>query len=172
MVEAAILWLAMTVVSFMAGRCTAFMVKDPGAVSSDTVIVRDTIRLSGDTLEAQVIEKEIVRYEEIPVVMWLPSDTVMRDSVVYIRDSVAVVPIMLKTYTDSTTYRAVVSGYEPRLEEIEVYQTNTVITNTVEASRWSIGLQGGVYMTPAGVQPGLGVGVSYRLPLKWKKKKR
>ena len=129
-------------VSFVSGR---YSVKKAIVEKSDTVTVIDTFTVT----EPIEVEKEVVCYKRVPVAF---RDTVtLNDTVIQIRDSVAVIPISLKTYTDSSTYKAVVSGYDPRLESIEVYQKNTIITNTVEPSPWSFGLQGGVYMTPAGV---------------------
>ena len=36
-------------------------------------------------------------------------------------------------------------------------------TTKQKSSRWNVGIQGGVGITPKGVQPYIGVGVSYRL---------
>lgn len=70
-------------------------------------------------------------------------------------------------YKDSF-YRAVVSGYKPRLDSMEVYPRTVTreITNDVyhtivpKKKRWGIGLQAG-YGYPSGVY--VGVGVSYNL---------
>lgn len=69
-------------------------------------------------------------------------------------------PIVSKHYCDST-YDAWVSGYEPSLDSINVYQR--ILIKYKQPSRWSIGLQGGIGATPKGVQPYIGVGISYRL---------
>lgn len=142
-------------VTFMVGRCSVDVTHEV-IEKSDTIIRTDTIK----TKEPQEVEKEVVRYKYVPVTF---SDTItMTDTVIQVKDSVAIIPISVKTYTDSSSYKAVVSGYDPKLESIEVYQKSTIINNTVAPRRWSFGLQGGVYVTPVGVQPGIGIGFNYR----------
>ena len=151
---------ALLILMFALGYFTGRDVTERGE-TVDTLVVRDTLRIPSEVLQTQVVTQEVVRYKYVPLTL---TDTVVKtDTVVRVEDGVAVIPISMKTYTDSTTYKAVVSGYDPRLESIEVYQENTVITRTLESPRWSIGVQGGVYMTPAGVQPGIGLGIGYRL---------
>lgn len=72
-------------------------------------------------------------------------------------------------YRDSS-YRAVVSGFRPRLEELDIYQKEKIVTiqtekvvTVPERRRWGVGVQAGYGITPAGFQPYLGVGVSYNL---------
>lgn len=77
----------------------------------------------------------------------------------------------VKEYKDSTYY-AKISGINAYLEEIQVYpKTTTVYINTTEAiyvqpKKWDVGIQAGVGITPKGLQPYIGVGVTYRLDLK------
>lgn len=68
-------------------------------------------------------------------------------------------PITQKVYEDST-YKAYVSGYEANLDSIYIYQPTRYITITTEPkrSKWSWGLQGGIGITPKGIQPYLGIG--------------
>ena len=144
--------------TFFVGRCTAPGCSD--VPTADTVTIHDTIRYDAPPPVHDTIYKRKV----VPVVM---RDTISQtDTLIVVHDSVAVIPIHLRTYTDSSTYKAVISGYEPRLEEIEVYQQQTIITRTIEPSRWSFGLQGGVYVTPKGLKPGIGFGAQYRLNFK------
>lgn len=80
-------------------------------------------------------------------------------------DSVKVqIPISQKVYED-TLYRAYVSGYEPNLDSITIKQRTTYITRTIrdKESRFRIGLQAGYGLTPKGMMPYVGVGLSYRL---------
>lgn len=74
------------------------------------------------------------------------------------------IPISQKVYED-TLYRAYVSGYEPNLDSITIKQRTTYITHTIrdKESRFRIGLQAGYGLTPKGMQPYVGVGLSYRL---------
>lgn len=87
-------------------------------------------------------------------------DTLMREVVVSL-------PREERVFEDST-FRAVVSGYRPSLDTMQVYQRHSVVkvTERITPSRWSLGLQGGVGVTPKGIQPYIGVGVAYRLNIK------
>ena len=73
----------------------------------------------------------------------------------------------VKEYRDSSYY-ARISGINAFLEHIEVYPKNTIkyITTTEiireQPKKWAIGLQGGYGITPKGLQPYIGVGVTYR----------
>ena len=80
-------------------------------------------------------------------------------------DSVKVqIPISQKVYED-TLYRAYISGYEPNLDSITIKQRTTYITHTNrdKESRFRIGLQAGYGLTPKGMMPYVGVGLSYKL---------
>lgn len=74
----------------------------------------------------------------------------------------------VKEYKDSTYY-AKISGINAYLEHIEVYPKTITqyITNTervyIQPKKWSIGIQAGYGITPKGLQPYLGFGVSRRL---------
>ena len=77
-------------------------------------------------------------------------------------------PRETKVYEDST-YKAQISGYEPRLDYIEVYPRTITITETVtERTRrrpWGIGVNVGYGATlhdrQVMLSPYIGVGVSY-----------
>ena len=77
-------------------------------------------------------------------------------------DSIPVlIPITSKEYkTDD--YRAVVSGYNPTLDFMEVYRDKEIITfpTIQKKKRWGLGLQAG-YSYPNGWY--VGVGMSYNL---------
>ena len=73
-------------------------------------------------------------------------------------------------YKDST-YRAVVSGVQPRLDSIEVYQRNTVqtVTKTIrvpDRKRWGLGVQAGYGYDGKRLTPYVGIGVQYDI-LRW-----
>lgn len=74
----------------------------------------------------------------------------------------------VKEYKDSTYY-ARISGINAYLEEIRVYpKTITQYVNTKEyiyvpPKKWSIGIQGGVGITPKGLQPYIGFGVERKI---------
>ena len=89
---------------------------------------------------------------------------VSRDTIGMTMDSVEVeVPISQMLYADST-YRLWISGYEPRLDSIEIYRATCIIRQTSRRrGRWSVGLQAGYGCTPVGLQPYVGIGFSYSL---------
>lgn len=73
-------------------------------------------------------------------------------------------------YKDST-YRAVVSGVQPRLDSIEVYRRNTVqtVTKTIrvpDRKRWGLGVQAGYGYDGKRLTPYVGIGVQYDI-LRW-----
>lgn len=74
----------------------------------------------------------------------------------------------IKEYKDSTYY-AKISGINAYLEEIRVYPKTIIqYINTneyiyVPPKKWSIGIQGGVGITPKGLQPYIGFGVQRRI---------
>ncbi len=79
------------------------------------------------------------------------------------RDTVAVrVPIVQMVYGDST-YTAWVSGYHASLDSIAVYRQTQIVTVRQKPRRWQFGVQAGYGLTPRGLQPYVGVGVTYRL---------
>lgn len=156
-------FIAMMAAAFFLGRYLGQIDAENEIIESrDTLIVRDTVSFPNDIIQTQLVTQEVIRYKYVPISV-APDTVEKHDTIIQMRDGVAIIPISLKTYTDSSTYKAVVSGYDPRLEEIEIYRENMVITERLAAPRFSIGLQGGLYMTPKGFQPGVGLGVNYRI---------
>lgn len=79
------------------------------------------------------------------------------------KDSVEVtIPITQKVYEDST-YRAYVSGFHPALDSIFILQRTEkiYIRSPTKPKRWGLGIQLGLGVTPARVEPYVGIGVSY-----------
>jgi hypothetical protein len=74
-----------------------------------------------------------------------------------------------KWFSDNETYDMQVSGINVELDWIRTYpKTVTQYINTTETvyippKKWSIDIQGGIGITPKGLQPYLGFGVSRRL---------
>lgn len=121
---------------------------------TDTITITDTIKVVQPVLRDSVV----VRYEvaKLQVV-----DTLL------VLDSVAVqIPITQRIYADSS-YTAWVSGYHARLDSIQVYPKQSVITiRSPSHSRgkpWSVGLQSGIGVTPRGIQPYAGIGITIKL---------
>lgn len=81
-------------------------------------------------------------------------------------DTVLRLPRTQVEYGDST-YHAWVSGYEPSLDSISIMQTNhfRTIERTITKTtykHWNWGPSAGIGLTPQGVQPYVGFGLTYR----------
>lgn len=85
----------------------------------------------------------------MPYPIFLPGDTVHDTVFIYI-------PISQKVYKDSL-YTAYVSGYQAKLDSIEVYQkTQTIyIRDKLKRKRFGVGVQAG-YGYPCGMYAGIG----------------
>lgn len=130
----------------------------------DSEVVTDTIFKVIKVDRPIVRESTIVKYEvvRLPIVA---KDTICVSDT--IKDSVFVeVPIEQKVYSDSN-YTAWVSGYRPRLDSISITHTevsfhNKLVNNKNGSKRLYLGIQVGYGITPRGMQPYLGLGVSYK----------
>lgn len=114
------------------------------------VIRRDTIRIEKPVFVRSSVKDFIL----VPV-----RDTVRVTDTVY-----TVIPRIERVYEDST-YRAVVSGYDPRLEQLEIYRktaTQVVTLTQVERqSRFGFGLAAGPsVLIDVGGAPRFGFGVT------------
>ncbi|MEG2122064.1 MAG: hypothetical protein RRZ64_08420 [Rikenellaceae bacterium] len=120
-----------------------------------TKILRDTV-VHIDTFVYKKVVPQTVIY-----------DRVVFDTL-FSRDSVFVevaVPINNYVFSDSL-YRAEVSGYGVSLDKMEIFNSTKIITvtpPTASPKRWGIGLSAGYCATPKGLQPYLGVGLSYNI---------
>lgn len=146
-------WIIAIVLSFILWKQHNCIVSDKPM--RDTIFLYDTIvKRVPVPVEMKPIKTMNVR---LKLLGSIASDTTVKlDSV----DSVTVeLPITQKVYEDST-YKAYVSGYEANLDSIYLYQPTRYITITTEPkrSKWSWGLQGGIGITPKGIQPYLGIG--------------
>lgn len=170
--------------AFLANHCNHF--RGVTKMIADTVVVRDTVRGVMPTEK----DEKVVGTVALPLV---PSP--LREGRNYAKltddggktgttettatggeevgkigsnDTVwATVPRTQKRYEDST-YTAWVSGYEPRLDSIEVYRRTVFMTKTETATsrkRLSLGLTGGFGYGVITRKPDvwLGVGVTWRL---------
>ena len=130
--------------------------------ADSTEIVTDTIIKVVKVDRPIVRESTVVRYE----VVQLPTvkDTICVSDT--IKDSAFVqVPIEQKVYSDSN-YTAWVSGYHPRLDSISITHQEVsfhkLVNNSKGSKRLYLGIQVGYGITPRGMQPYLGIGVSYK----------
>ena len=126
----------------------------------ETVVLRDTVR---DTINVEMpreVWRTVVRHDTVRVAA---ADTVAAaDSVL------AVLPMEQKEYRGEE-YDAWVSGYAARLDSIHVYgkrieEVRDVVVTKVKKTRWGVGVQIGVGVTPQhAAQPYLGVGLQYNI---------
>lgn len=104
---------------------------------------------------------EVVKWKDKEVPVYIPvRDTIVKDSIVYVA-----VEREVKQYKDST-YEAQVSGVDPRLDWIKVFE-KTVTTTIVEKDtrRWTFGITAGPGVVWNGdLHAGLAVvaGIQYR----------
>ena len=144
--------LALISVAFLLGRRSV----KPEIVEihrTDTVVVRDTVR------ETVLVPK--VRYltRVDTVLLPVPGDTV---------EVPVLVPISRNVY-EGENYRAVVSGFRASLDTLDIFRKTQTVTNTVvqrvevpgKPKRWGIGVSAGYALTPQGVKPYIGAGISY-----------
>lgn len=144
--------LALIAVAFLLGRRSV----KPEIVAihrTDTVVVRDTVR------ETVLVPK--VRYltRVDTVLLPVPGDTV---------EVPVLVPISRNVY-EGEDYRAVVSGFRASLDTLDIFRKTQTVTNTVvqrvevpgKPKRWGIGVSAGYALTPQGVKPYIGAGISY-----------
>ena len=149
--------LALLALSFWGG--IRYAESRPQEVQRDTVeVVRiDTFRVERPVyVERRVVDTLLVAVR----------DTVSRADTVWMP-----LPLERVVYRD-TAYLAVVSGYRPRLDAIEVYQRDVVrtVTERVEvpvSRRWGLGITAGYGAAAVGgsvqLAPFIGVGVSYNI---------
>lgn len=162
--------------------CTAFIVFYAMNVAKNRSVPEQTVEIATvETIDtARFMKPEPVTAEVIKVKsvkLKVKSGTARNglginkcayvDSLSHNVDSIdVVIPIERKVYQDSN-YRAVVSGYDVSLDTIEVYARHeiTTIRHTVTTSpkRWGIGLAAGYGVTPKGLQPFVGVSVTYTI---------
>lgn len=148
----AVIALALIAVAFLLGRRSV----KPEIVEiqrTDTVVVRDTVR------ETVLVPK--IRYltRVDTVLLKVPGDTV---------EVPVLVPISRKVY-EGEDYRAVVSGFRASLDTLDIFRKTQTVTNTVvqrvevpgKPKRWGIGVSAGYALTPQGVKPYIGAGISY-----------
>lgn len=134
-------------------------------------VTRDTITLHDTIPEYLPAPKDSAHIKW--VTRWLPAKHDTIDHFVevsnMVHDTIAVeVPITSKHY-GSENYDAWVSGFEPSLDSIKVYQKTEYITETVTRSkppnRFTVGIQGGYgYGFKSKTwEPYVGVGIGIRI---------
>ena len=159
--KSVVIALALIAAAFLLGRRSV----KPEIVKihrTDTVVVRDTVR------ETVLVPK--VRYltRVDTVLLPVPGDTVLLPVPGDTVEVPVLVPISRKVY-EGEDYRAVVSGFRASLDTLDIFRKTQTVTNTVvqrvevpgKPKRWGIGVSAGYALTPQGVKPYIGAGISY-----------
>ena len=139
-------------------------------IQTDTIIRRDTIRDVPEepkytckqpvgTAEVRVPTDRIKIGDAVHPPIRADTNTVMPDSV-----SVEL-PIMQSVYEEGTDYKAYVSGVHARLDSIFVYPLHEVVTikEKQPPKRWHIGITAGYGIGTKGMQPYVGIGITYSI---------
>ena len=156
-ISALVSWTALAALAllFMASAVRGLTHRCPEMIPSERVV--EVVRT--DTL---VIDRPVPVWVRIVDTVLVPIlDTVHVHDTAYIALSME-----RKEYRDST-YAAVISGYRPELERIEVYPRTITITKTITETarnrRFGLGIQAGYGITSEGLSPYVGAGLSYNL---------
>lgn len=118
---------------------------------------RDTVIISSvDTL---TVEKPTYFTSRITDTIYVP---IRETDTLYVK-----LPFEEREYRDSL-YRALVSGYMPSLDLIEIYPRTetkivTIQTEKKVKTKWGLGVQAGYGFSANGVSPYVGIGISYNL---------
>ena len=131
--------------------CGFFVAKGMYDRPLDESVSRDTVTLHDTVPDYHPVPKDSVRLKY--VTRWLPRavhDTVENyvEEINFLHDTVAVeVPITSKHFSGKN-YDAYVSGFEPSLDSIKVYNETQLITETITRmkppNKWSLSVNAGV----------------------------
>ena len=146
------------IIAFMCGLWLCLLITRCTNKAATEQPIRDTIVDTIKVVKPIAVDSVVTRYKWVNVER-VKDTTIVNEVSEVVFDTIRVrLPIESKHYT-SINYDAWVSGYEPQLDSIKVYQREV----KTKQSRWSIGLQSGLGITPKGVQPYIGIGIGYRL---------
>ena len=126
------------------------MQRENRALRSLAPTVETRIEWKHDTIREPVPVPQVkIVKEQIPVYL--------HDTTVIVRDSLILLPLETKTYA-TKDYRAIISGYQPRLVDLEIYRDTPVVppTFTGTTQQPSRGLVDGIHL-----DLGIGAGVGY-----------
>ena len=124
-------------------------------IQCDTIYRVDTLKVT-DPVEV-IKERRVDIHDTIMVSV---TDTIVRNDTIYVN-----LPREIRRYSGES-YKAEVSGYDPRLDWIDVYPEREIITKVerIKPSRWSLGIQGGIGLgMDLKVTPYIGIGISYNI---------
>lgn len=148
------------ILTFLAGVAAgalAVSVIKSQRLPAKTITVRDTIRIESPNPRHEAKAGEIVVVGR-RINRGQPADS-MATVAATDSDTVAVAAPRIIRYYEGRGWQASVSGVEPRLEELTFEKSTT----TGQPRRWSLSVTAGAALTPHGLQPMIGVGISYSL---------
>jgi len=144
-------------------RCSGHEHAVSTAVTRDTVIVYDTVRVRA--VDPADVTPICARPVTLPV--WQPAVTVPDSTPTAAQpDSATVVIPMEQRHYAGENYDAWISGYQPSLDSLNIYHPTATITETQTVTRWrtrrwGLSVGSGVALTPRGLSPGIFAGVTY-----------
>ncbi len=155
-------------VLFLCSFCAAagfFLGKTSNAAKSslteapaDTILLVDTVRIaSPKPLRTLMGEARITR--RLPLVK---PEFAGNDSLQSTDSANVMIPIDTTVY-HTGNFRAVISGFNARLDSMEIYRNEKIITRNVKPKRWAVSCGIGLTVAPGSVKPGIYVGVGYVL---------
>lgn len=118
------------------------------SVLRDTLVFRDTVTIERPRLVVQ---------RKIDTIAYVKRycDTIRQTDTIYL-------PRIQREYANES-YRAWVSGYEPALDSIRIYPQREIVTCRDKPKRWGVGITAGYGLSPQGLTPYIGIGISYSL---------
>lgn len=132
-------------------------------VKCDTIYVHDTIRI----VEPKIVKEEVVRYDTV----YVPEKSVLgtQDSLNVPESgemgTQVVLPITQRVYEDST-YKAWVSGYDPRLDSFHLYRKEVYYPVMIKKSvKPKVVVSAGVYGGFGAKGADYGLGISVGVPI-------
>lgn len=139
---------------------------------TDTLIVRDTIReTSPEHISSSVVGSILILTSiETPETGHVPSVVFVTDTVM-VHDTTYVVLEREQRYYKGDGWEAYVSGYDPTLDALNIFNEHYVVNNTEihipKPKRWGLGVQAGYGIGYANGRvcgvPYIGVGISYNI---------
>lgn len=137
-------------------RCHRNVPVEPPATRVDTLVIRDTIKVT----EAVSVTRRVV--DSIPYPL---TDTIR------VKDTLFVLLERQQVTWEDSLSRVYASGINPQVDSVIHFIQERVITRhipiiQVRKTRWGVGIQAGATADKNGVIPYVGVGVSYNI-LTW-----
>ena len=162
--------LILLIIGFIIGFSLCGLLSKCGAHQDAPDIDTVSVKVVHDTtIDTVPVPVEVRQVGAVKAKLPLAKEKAVIDSCQHTSDSCqhyadVLIPIEQKVFTDSTNYRAVISGYNLSLDTMQVFTHREYITERIKppAKRWglSVGV-GAVVGTDMKVRPGVFVGATY-----------